>query len=95
MPVRPRRSRRSRNALTLQAFIDLAIGPNGASEHYLGALEAIYREHRRRFDPEHWCVRYWEHGIDDREPVEVVEPTTDAELPGTEEYLRRAFAEVT
>lgn len=63
MPVRPRRSRRHRRQLTVSDFINLTIGPAGDPSPHLGLL---FREHRRRFGPDDWCVRFWEHGIDTR-----------------------------
>ncbi len=57
MPVRPRRTRRAKNALTLSRFLDLMIGP--APE-----LESVFREHRRRFPGDSWAVQFFEHGRD-------------------------------
>jgi hypothetical protein len=65
MPVRPRRQRRSRHALTLGRYMALSIGPR--DDESLDDLRAVFSEHRRRFDDGDWAVRYFERGIDDRE----------------------------
>lgn len=64
MPVRPRRQRRSRHALTLDRYMALTIGPRDDDE--LDELRAVFEEHRRRFEDRDWAVRYFERGIDDR-----------------------------
>ena len=44
----------------------LTIGPRDDGE--LDELRAVFAEHRRRFEDGDWAMRYFEHGIDDREP---------------------------
>jgi hypothetical protein len=79
VPVRPRRRRRARQALTLRRFMDLTIGPNGAES--MAVLAAVFAEHRRRFDGSSWGARYFDQGIDDREGESPRVDTADG-LPG-------------
>jgi hypothetical protein len=65
VPVRRRRQRRHRTALTLDRFVALTIGPRDGEP--LDELRAVFVEHRRRFEDGDWAVRYFEQGIDDRE----------------------------
>jgi hypothetical protein len=44
----------------------LTVGPRDGED--LDELRAVFSEHRRRFEDGDWAVRYFEHGIDDREP---------------------------
>jgi hypothetical protein len=44
----------------------LSIGP--WPDEPLDELRAVFEEHRRRFDDGDWAVRYFERGIDYREP---------------------------
>lgn len=83
MPVRPRRSRRARSALTLRRWLDLSIGPDDNSEP-LDVLGDVFREHRRRFNSDDWAVGFYEGGVDDREPLDLAEhdAAMAAELPG-------------
>jgi hypothetical protein len=67
MPVRPRRQRRSRHALTLDRYMALSIGPR--TDEPLDELRAVFAEHRRRFDDGDWAVQVFEKGLPDyREP---------------------------
>jgi hypothetical protein len=68
MPVRPRRSRRARHALTMERDIALRIGPSpfGGSESDDDVLYPVWLEHRHRFGPDDWGTRRFEHGVDDR-----------------------------
>jgi hypothetical protein len=43
----------------------LSLGP--WPDEPLDELRAVFAEHRRRFDDGDWAVRYFEHGIDERE----------------------------
>jgi hypothetical protein len=72
MPIRPRRRRSARNQLTLRRYIDLQIGDSGVEP--LAVLEAVFLEHRRRFDDESWAAAAFERGeridLDDLGPDE-------------------------
>jgi hypothetical protein len=81
MPVRPRRSRRARNALTIQRFMALTVGPSGGSEP-LNVLEAVFREHRRRFASGDWGVSVFEEGQDPYLPLSVDDDPREVGLPG-------------
>jgi hypothetical protein len=83
---RSRRVRQSRHTLALQAFMALSLGP---ADSQVDVLRPIYLEHRQRFGSDSWCTKFFDQGIDDRtgEPQVV----TDADLPGTPEYLARVM----
>lgn len=63
MPVRPRRQRRSRHALTLDRWIALTVGPRPGEP--LDELRAVFAEHRRRLDDTDWAVIVFEKGLPD------------------------------
>jgi hypothetical protein len=56
-PVRPRRPRFARHALTLGRYMDLTLGPRDDEE--LDVLVAVYHEDARRFGPRDWCSLRW------------------------------------
>lgn len=69
----------------------------GAADDEIDALRPIYLEHKERFGPGSWALKFYEHGIDDRprddrDAAEVDD--TDAGLPGTDAYWRRINADV-
>ena len=86
MPIRPRRSRRHRNALTVSAYVDLSIGPAGEPTPY---HELLFVEHRRRFLPGDWCVSF-DQGVDTRgsrsaDPADAVELEPHGLPPGCQQ----------
>ena len=76
MPVRPRRSRVAKHALTLQDMMTLTVGPD--DDRDLDRLRLVYVANRRRFVPSAWCVRYFDQGYDDR-PVYDRDPANAAD----------------
>lgn len=95
MPVRARRRRQPRTALTLARFMALCLGPD--TQEVDEELAAVYREHRRRFDRRTWAHRYFVEGVDDRPPDDpdaAQIDDTDAVLPGTDAYRQRIAADV-
>jgi hypothetical protein len=76
MPIRPRRGRQSAHALSMQADVDLVIGPRDDDD--LAALEAIFNEHRWRYGDTSWAVQYWIHGSDKRDPTPERQAEQDA-----------------
>ena len=96
MPVRPRRNRRAKFALTPSLDIDLMIGP-GARGESVGVLGQVFKAHRWRYPEDSWAVQFFVHGIDTRpesgDPADAVEDDTDAVLPGTDAYWRPMGAE--
>jgi hypothetical protein len=71
MPMRPRRRRRAQTELTLSRYMDLTIGP-GEHHEPVDLLEAVYREHHRRFGSTSWGTQMFVQGIDTRAPLEMV-----------------------
>jgi len=68
MAVRPRRKQQPRKRLTLHRYIDLTLGPFPAVDaKQIDILRAVFEEHRDRFEPDDWCVQYWEQGHDTRD----------------------------
>jgi hypothetical protein len=84
MPVRPRRRREHRLHLSAVSFVDLSIGPREDSAVAFDRLHQVYHEHAARFDTNSWAFRYFELGIDDREPMEIDGPVGLPGLPATE-----------
>lgn len=87
MPVRRRRTRRHRLALTVGDYIDLSIGPR--EDTGIERLRGVFEAHRRAFGGDSWAVRYFDHGEDpraqgtederrlERIEAEVIEGTTE------------------
>ncbi|HEY5342710.1 MAG TPA: hypothetical protein VIJ66_03520 [Solirubrobacteraceae bacterium] len=79
MPVRPRRARRTRHALTVATYMNLTLGPRDATADELEVLRPVYDENRRWFGADDWAVRYFEDGdagvlaglLDDDQAAEV------------------------
>ena len=59
MPVRPRRQRRHRLALSPQRIIDLVIGPRPFVGEPDDVLRALYREHAQREGADHSWWAWW------------------------------------
>ena len=68
MPVRPRRSRRPTNVLTMELDLALTIGGDRSPE-----AKAVFRKYPWRYGPDSWAVQYFEHGRDIRDDVPPVE----------------------
>jgi hypothetical protein len=77
--ARPRRLRRRRHALTVERELALLIGPRHDDE--IEALRPIFTEYRHRFHNDDWGVRYFEHGLDDRD-AEDEDVSNDRLAPG-------------
>jgi hypothetical protein len=55
----------------------------GRTDEPLDVLRATFCEHRRRFGPTDWATRFFEQGIDDREPdADVSDDPLVVGLPG-------------
>jgi len=54
-------------------------------------LEAVHREHRHRFGPGSFAFELFENAVDMDVGGRLA---TDPELPGTDKYTRRVFAQI-
>jgi hypothetical protein len=80
MPVRPRRHQH-RLRLTASEYVDLEVGPSWDTGVPFDRYHALYHEWAHLFGTGSWGFRYFEGGIDDREPDEL-DPGAPVGLPG-------------
>jgi hypothetical protein len=68
--------------LSAREYVDLSLGPRPDVALPFDHYHKLYHEHSARFDTTSWGYRYFELGVDDREPMEIDGPVG---LPGLAE----------
>jgi hypothetical protein len=81
-PVRKRRPRVHRNALTLERWLALSIGKEGREP--IETLEAVFHEHRAYLGDDSFAGDLFLRGIDRRERITLSTKTTTCEYLGSD-----------